>query len=1030
MKRFRNLILFAVVLMGASPVAALTINLQYLSGNNSESPGFDPFGFGIVGQTLAASEHWESIIGDNHSMTIQFWYEDLPDNRLADALPLVFTNSRTTVGRIRFDTRDEQGDLRNWWFDNTPSEDEEWDMDHISYSINEPSSAFVGTPLDGLEIGYRGFTSSGPPANMFDFQSTALHELGHLLGINNTVPAADSENDDGDYDLPSSLMNGDTAAVRTAFGSPGHIRPGTALMCDGCASEGTRRRPSAVDILAAASTSNWTNIDFPRKMLVDGTNFNAASSWLDSQAPSPSDDAYVTAEGSFFDPVELTANDSVGSLTVLGTYLSTGDHILNVNGRTLVERPGVAFVSLRVPAGGVLNTDSLVLRSGSLNPQGGAIFVEGDLIVEDDGVGAIDSTIQGNGLIDVEGTFNNNGTIRTSGDATLTLTSSTNTPLDLDGTSGDGELEALNGDMVIEVALADPFSDRIVIGGDSTIQFDQPWVLASNGELRSSGVAGTGTLAGAQATLQGSIVVSQTMIVDAPHIFTSSAEISFQTGSPPTLVLNGMTTYQGPSFLAGGEVIQNGDAQVTSTTAITADFYDWDGQGTPSNTTVTSATLQINSPQIESGNPALNGYGGTATLTNANLLVTTTSAWRLDGTIEMDASVVRGQELLNHGLVTGNGTILSDALVNDGQLTATGGTMTISTLGLFPDLDGASNAGAIHADKGSIHVTGNPGVPVGFQGSLQVDSGHEFRMDFQGLDNQGGITLAGGNYVAPLLRHAGTLSVVQSGMLGTTTAIVQTDVEFSAGSTTTINKAKLVVVGSANFDPSAVFSGNGKLQLAIGSMAMGNAMIGVDVENRGMVAPGNSTGEFHMMGDFTQRSTGSLVFDIAGLTPVTEHDRLIVDGTAFFGGELVVNLDPAYVPTEGHSFDLLDFAAVDNEFDSLLLDPLPGGLYWSTSQLYITGVLSIVTLTADFDMDGDVDGDDLIQWQGDYNLNGKSDADGDGDSDGADYMAWLREFGLGVASLGASQAVPEPSGSLLVITGLFLCLGWTRVKHC
>ncbi len=78
---------------------------------------------------------------------------------------------------------------------------------------------------------------------------------------------------------------------------------------------------------------------------------------------------------------------------------------------------------------------------------------------------------------------------------------------------------------------------------------------------------------------------------------------------------------------------------------------------------------------------------------------------------------------------------------------------------------------------------------------------------------------------------------------------------------------------------------------------------------------------------------------------------------------------------------------------------------------------------ADFDEDGDVDGDDLIQWRGDFSFNGESDADGDGDSDGADFLAWQQQLGSSGADPNAA-AVPEPGGVLLF--GWVLCLGWWR----
>jgi hypothetical protein len=74
---------------------------------------------------------------------------------------------------------------------------------------------------------------------------------------------------------------------------------------------------------------------------------------------------------------------------------------------------------------------------------------------------------------------------------------------------------------------------------------------------------------------------------------------------------------------------------------------------------------------------------------------------------------------------------------------------------------------------------------------------------------------------------------------------------------------------------------------------------------------------------------------------------------------------------------------------------------------------------ADFNGDGDVDRDDLVQWRGDFAQNGDSDADGDNDSDGADFLIWQRELGAG-ATVAAQAAVPEPSGLALPL----LALAW------
>ncbi|MCG8448802.1 MAG: hypothetical protein MI725_04370, partial [Pirellulales bacterium] len=72
----------------------------------------------------------------------------------------------------------------------------------------------------------------------------------------------------------------------------------------------------------------------------------------------------------------------------------------------------------------------------------------------------------------------------------------------------------------------------------------------------------------------------------------------------------------------------------------------------------------------------------------------------------------------------------------------------------------------------------------------------------------------------------------------------------------------------------------------------------------------------------------------------------------------------------------------------------------------------------DFNGDGKVDALDLAQWQGDYGLNGESDADGDGDSDGADFLLWQRNFGVGVPTPTAALSVPEPGAISTWIVGV------------
>ena len=65
---------------------------------------------------------------------------------------------------------------------------------------------------------------------------------------------------------------------------------------------------------------------------------------------------------------------------------------------------------------------------------------------------------------------------------------------------------------------------------------------------------------------------------------------------------------------------------------------------------------------------------------------------------------------------------------------------------------------------------------------------------------------------------------------------------------------------------------------------------------------------------------------------------------------------------------------------------------------------------ADFDDDGDVDGDDLARWHigfglGSFATHMLGDADADEDVDGGDFLAWQRQLGQPAP---AAATVPEP----------------------
>jgi hypothetical protein len=163
------------------------------------------------------------------------------------------------------------------------------------------------------------------------------------------------------------------------------------------------------------------------------------------------------------------------------------------------------------------------------------------------------------------------------------------------------------------------------------------------------------------------------------------------------------------------------------------------------------------------------------------------------------------------------------------------------------------------------------------------------------------------------------------------------------------------------------------------------------------------------------------------LASASSYDELLVTSEALLAGTLTVSLVEGFIPNAGQSFMFLTADDVDGTFATEMLPSVPGlifDLIYNPSSVVLT---VSAAFTADFDEDGDVDGDDLVQWQGDFGANGFSDADDDGDSDGADFLAWQRQLGSGATEIALSSPVPEPAAAMLVIVAA-VAIRWSSAK--
>jgi T5SS/PEP-CTERM-associated repeat protein len=216
------------------------------------------------------------------------------------------------------------------------------------------------------------------------------------------------------------------------------------------------------------------------------------------------------------------------------------------------------------------------------------------------------------------------------------------------------------------------------------------------------------------------------------------------------------------------------------------------------------------------------------------------------------------------------------------------------------------------------------------------------------------------------------------------------------------------------------------------SILFGDGTIVGNVTNSGSVVPangvaGNSTGTLSINGDYSQGlSAGAGKLQIVLAAP-TRFGKLDVTGNvALGGGTLEVSLTGGFVPSLGTQFDILDWGgSLIGKFTNVEIPKLGGLIDWDTSQLYTTGVISVIgpppNLPGDFNVDGKVDAADYVVWRNGLGSTYTQDH----------YNAWRANFGRTAGSAAgatidlpssAHAAVPEPAtwavtfGALCLLT--------------
>lgn len=675
--------------MGVPQAAnAIDIQLTFNSGA-SDAPAADPNGTRLPAIMNHVASFYENVFRDNHTIIIDFYYDDLDPGTLGQHTLLSQSGGRENSARIRFDTP------ASWYYDTTPNNNSEFNVSqtlwrNLTSTERTQFYANIGSVPQTFETGFAGLGNGSDPgtATASDILSVAFHEIGHALGMSASNNSTVSETNDGDYDFESVNVLGTTLAARHAApDNIAHLENSNALL-NPSVGQNRRRLPSHTDLLAMAQVHNYTQIDLPRKEYYGGTAFNLASNWSGNRVPDIDDDTFIRRAGPNGEArnANLSAHSNVRTLTVSeGGIFATQQFNLTAFNGMLIDGAGS---SVRVDSGGSISSGGSILiqNGGLLFPFSGLTSA---VTINNFG------SISGTGTVQVGTRLNNAGTITAIFGPLTIKNNGSFAQIDLDGQSAPGTLEE---DGVVDVSFNNsplnvigPMSDAfngVMTVGPNTVFIEQPWTLGtltpsgsllvgSEGRLNLGGNAtNNSVITGATATLRGIVNVTGQARFDAPVIHTPESSTTVNNGA--TLRYVAGAEFAGGNFSGGGTIVMDGNVAFTSNVTFNNAAVDLDGlvTGGHTYTVFPGVTARFNSSFV--GGP----FTETLTIQNAARFIPS-STLTATGPINFNGGTYGGSTGgLNHTgfmQVTGNSGIDSAVALNNGTINVNGAsTMTIN----------------------------------------------------------------------------------------------------------------------------------------------------------------------------------------------------------------------------------------------------------------------------------------------------------------------------------------------------------------
>ena len=566
------------------------------------------------------------------------------------------------------------------------------------------------------------------------------------------------------------------------------------------------------------------------------------------------------------------------------------------------------------------------------------------------------------------------------------------------------------------------------------------------------GVAGTSGSISGNITNNGFVAFNRSDAVTYGGVISGTGIMSHSGNS--VLTFTGNHTYTGETRTDAGSTLALGNGGTTGGIQATA--------GNPA-TIVTNGVVRFNRSDSLTFFGSSAGTGsiekqGTGTLNLIGDYAHTGGTTISAGILTLGTGATTGSLA---GNVTNNALFIfqnSTATTYAGTLTGTG---TVSQNGsTLVTITGALN------HTGPTNVGGSGGLSIGSGGtagsiSANVNVSSFIRFNRSNALAYGGVIGGAGNVQK---NGGGTLTLSTAHAYSGTTH-VNAGTLLLTGNGSLADSETIVVNSSATFNVSGVTGGanfsGGRFALASGQTLRGTGTIVGDfgVRNDATLAAGGSPGTTSVTGDVDFDPGSTLGIQLAGATDTNAHrSRLSLTGAFTFAGAIINPFEidvTSFGGFTGGAAATYTIASAGSIGSPGLNSPLnltlgPGGsgsitnssfirlsasgfdegdqftLQRMGNELKLSFVPADPLFEADFDDDGDVDGDDLNQWRGDFGVNNFSDADDDGDFDGEDFLTWQRQFGSAAAA-SASNSVPEPAAMALIsLVGCGLALAHRR----